>query len=139
MTVKSPRLWLILALCALVVAAGCVAVERLDTRSPVPRVAVVPVKGLLHEVTLVQTTDLHGVEFGRHEGATRAELKGEEGEHPGTNEIQFLPDLRGFLVDGTYERAGQRVYVATGLGVTWFHARFLDRSDLVLYRFVPER
>jgi predicted MPP superfamily phosphohydrolase len=63
--------------------------------------------------------------------------EGEGGGHPGTNDIQLFPDVQGFMVDGMYDRDGQRVYVAGGLGCTWIHARFLCRSSLVLYRFVP--
>ncbi len=64
---------------------------------------------------------------------------GEEGGRPGTNEFRAFPDLHGFLVLGMYRRDGQRIYVAGGLGATLVSARFLDRSALVLYRFVPAK
>jgi predicted MPP superfamily phosphohydrolase len=64
--------------------------------------------------------------------------EGEEGGRSGTNGITFLPDVRGEFVDGLYEQDGQRVFVCVGLGTTWFHARFYDRAELALLRFVPE-
>ena len=52
-------------------------------------------------------------------------------------EVTVLPDLRGRLVDGMYERDGQRVYVSTGLDVRLIPFRFLDPVEIVAYRFVP--
>lgn len=81
-------------------------------------------------------------------GAIQAPLswEGEDGGHPGDNEIVTFPELQGRLVAGDYERDGQRIHVSTGLGTTGFvvgglalRIRFLDRSEMVLYRFVPTR
>jgi predicted MPP superfamily phosphohydrolase len=61
----------------------------------------------------------------------------EEGGHSDTNDVTFAPDAKGMFVDGLYERDGQQVFVNVGLGTSGFHARFLDRSELVLFRFTP--
>jgi uncharacterized protein len=70
----------------------------------------------------------------------------EEGGHAQDNGITFLPDLRGYLIDGMYERDGQDVFVSHGVGSTGFgmkghsiKARFLCRSEVVLFHFVPKR
>jgi predicted MPP superfamily phosphohydrolase len=52
-------------------------------------------------------------------------------------EVTILPDLRGRMVDGMYERDGQKVYVSTGLDIRVIPLRFLDRAEMVEYRFVP--
>jgi predicted MPP superfamily phosphohydrolase len=36
-----------------------------------------------------------------------------------------------------YERGGQRIFVSRGLGTTYLPYRFLCRSEMVLFRFVP--
>jgi predicted MPP superfamily phosphohydrolase len=74
-------------------------------------------------------------------GAVFAPLSwdGEQGGIPGDNEITFVPDLKGRLIDGMYEREGQRVFVSRGLGSTYFRDRLLCRSEMVLFRFVPVR
>jgi len=54
------------------------------------------------------------------------------------DEITFWPDLRGRLVDGMYVRDGQRVFVSVGLQrFSEGLPRFLDRAEMVAYRFVP--
>lgn len=69
----------------------------------------------------------------------------EEGGNPHDNEITLWPDLKGRLVDGMYERSGQRVFVDHGLGTTSYgpaefsvRSRFLCRAQIVLFRFVPK-
>ena len=64
----------------------------------------------------------------------------------GDNEVTLFPDLKGRLVSGMYERDGQRVFVTRGVGTTGFgirgmhlDVRFLDRAELVLFRFVPAK
>lgn len=69
----------------------------------------------------------------------------EEGGNPQDNEVTLWPDLKGRLVDGMYERAGQDVFVDHGAGTTGYGAgeftarsRFLCRAQIVLFRFVPK-
>lgn len=68
----------------------------------------------------------------------------EEGGRPSDNEITLLPDLRGRLVAGMYEREGQDVFVSCGLGTTGFDVRgrtYRFRlgapAEMVEFRFVP--
>jgi predicted MPP superfamily phosphohydrolase len=70
---------------------------------------------------------------------------GEEGGNPRDNEITLWPDMKGRLVDGMYELAGQKVFVTRGVGTTGYGAgefsmriRFLCRAEIVLFRFVPK-
>jgi uncharacterized protein len=70
----------------------------------------------------------------------------EEGGHPEDNGVTFLPDLRGYLIDGMYVRDGQDVFVSNGVGTTSLgikghslNGRFLCRSEIVLFHFVPKR
>ena len=52
-------------------------------------------------------------------------------------ELTVLPDLRGRLVDGMYDRDGQKVFVSHGLDDRIIPFRFLARVEMVEYRFVP--
>jgi predicted MPP superfamily phosphohydrolase len=70
----------------------------------------------------------------------------EEGGRGSDNEITFLPELKGRLVDGMYDRDGQRVFVSRGVGTTGFMVlgrritvRFLCRAEMVAFRLVPAR
>ena len=63
--------------------------------------------------------------------------KHEEGGHLGTNDITFLPDVKGLFVDGLYRHDAQWIFVSVGIGTSGFRARFHDRSELALLRLVP--
>lgn len=62
---------------------------------------------------------------------------GEERPPVSGTEVTLLPDLRGRLVDGMYERDGQKVFVSTGLDARVIPFRFLCPVEMVEYRFVP--
>jgi predicted MPP superfamily phosphohydrolase len=72
-------------------------------------------------------------------GALAAPLSwvGEERAPVYGTELTLLPDLRGRLVDGMYDREGQNVFVSHGLDDRIVPFRFLCRAEMVEYRFVP--
>jgi uncharacterized protein len=72
-------------------------------------------------------------------GAVWAPLSwsGEQRDPAVGNEITLFPELKGRLVDGSYESDGQHIFVSRGLDANTSGLRFVCRAEIVEYRFVP--